>query len=82
MAMARNVTVPDSLLVEIERVAHAENKSADEVVTAAILRYLEERNWQNFVATNERRARSRGISEDDVERLISEVRGENKQNGR
>ena len=46
MSLAGNVKVPDSLLAEVERAAHAENRSADEVVKAAIERYLEERGWQ------------------------------------
>jgi hypothetical protein len=36
MSLAGNVKVPDSLLAEVERAAHAENRSADEVVKAAI----------------------------------------------
>jgi Arc/MetJ-type ribon-helix-helix transcriptional regulator len=48
-----------------------------EVVKAAIERYLEESGWQKFVENNDRRARAKGIGEDDVERLIAEVRREN-----
>jgi metal-responsive CopG/Arc/MetJ family transcriptional regulator len=77
MTLAGNVKVPDSLLAEVERAAHAENRSADEVVQVAIERYLEERGWQRFVENNDRRARAKGIGEDDVERLIAEVRREN-----
>jgi metal-responsive CopG/Arc/MetJ family transcriptional regulator len=75
--MAGNVKVPDSLLAEVERAAHAENRSADEVVKVALERYLEERGWQRFVENNDRRARAKGIGEDDVERLIADVRREN-----
>jgi len=77
MSMAGNVKVPDSLLAEVERAAHAENRSADDVVKVAIERYLEERGWQRFVENNDRRARAKGIREDDVERLIADVRREN-----
>ena len=77
MSLAGNVKAPDSLLAEVERAAHAENRSADEVVKAAIERYLEERGWQRFVENNDRRARAKGMGEDDVERLIADVRREN-----
>ena len=77
MSLAGNVKVPDSLLAEVERAAHAENRSADDVVKVAIERYLEERGWQRFVENNDRRARAKGIREDDVERLIADVRREN-----
>jgi metal-responsive CopG/Arc/MetJ family transcriptional regulator len=79
VAIAGNVNIPESLLAEVEKAAHAENRSAEDVVKNAIERYLEERGWQKFVENNEGRARATGIGEGDVERLISEARRENEQ---
>ena len=79
--MVGNVNVPEALLAEVEKAAHAENRSAEEVVKNAIERYLDERGWQKFVEKNEGRARAKGIGEGDVERLISEAR-QNEQRGR
>jgi hypothetical protein len=39
--------------------------------------HLDRQTWAQFVERNERWARTKGIGEDDVERLISEVRREN-----
>jgi metal-responsive CopG/Arc/MetJ family transcriptional regulator len=79
--MAGNVTVPEDLLAEVQRTAHAENKTTDEVVKVALERYLEERSWRQFVERNESRARAKGIGDLDVERLIAESRRENRQPG-
>jgi hypothetical protein len=82
MATAGNVNVPESLLAEVEKAAHEENRSAEDVVKNAIERYLEARGWQKFVENNECRARLKGIGEGDVERLIAEARREGEQRGR
>jgi hypothetical protein len=47
------------------------------VVSEAVRSCLAGQSWQPFVESNERRTRAMGIGEDDVERLISEVRREN-----
>ena len=71
--------LPESLLAEIQRVARAEDRNAAEVVADAVSVYVERQHWRQFVATNERRARAKGLSEDDVNRLVSEMRTENRQ---
>ncbi len=43
---------------------------------------IDEQSWIKFVEQNEADARAKGITEDDVDRLISEVRAENRQHGR
>jgi hypothetical protein len=48
----------------------------------AVRKYLDEQKWIRFVERNEARARAKGIKEEDVDRLISEVRGEKRQSGR
>ncbi len=72
----------DELLQRVEETARAQNRRPEEVVAEALNKYLEEQSWAQFVERNEARARKRGIREEDVDRLISEVRRENAQNGR
>ena len=79
---AGNISLPESLLAEIQSAAQAEHRSADEVVADAVRVYLEKQSWVQFVERNARRAKEMGITEDDVDRLITEYRAENRQRGR
>jgi metal-responsive CopG/Arc/MetJ family transcriptional regulator len=79
---AGNISLPEPLLAEIQSAAQAEHRSADEVVADAVRVYLEKQSWVQFVERNERRAKEMGITEDDVDRLITEYRAENRQCGR
>jgi hypothetical protein len=69
--------LPDELLRQAEETACAQNRQPAEVLGYAAREYLNSQTWAQFVERNERRARTEGIGEDDVERLISEVRCEN-----
>jgi predicted transcriptional regulator len=64
----------DELLHHVEEIARAQNRQPAEVVAEAVTKYLEEQSWGEYVERNELRARAKGIGEDDVDRLISEVR--------
>ena len=77
-----NISLPEPLLAEIQSTAQAEHRTADEVVADAVRVYLEKQSWTQFVERNERRAKGMGITENDVDRLITEYRAENQQNGR
>jgi hypothetical protein len=81
MAMG-NILLPEPLLAEIQSAAAAQHRTADEVAEDAVRKYLDAQNWAKFVERNERRAREMGIAEDDVDRLITEYRAENQQQGR
>jgi metal-responsive CopG/Arc/MetJ family transcriptional regulator len=72
----------DELLQQVEEAARAQNREPTELVSEAVRKYLEEQSWVQFVERNESRARKLGIGEEDVDRLISEVRRENEQHGR
>jgi len=83
MGMATgNISLPEPLLAEIRSTAQVEHRTADEVVADAVRAYLEKRSWVQFVERNERRAKETGITENDVDRLITEYRAENQPNGR
>jgi metal-responsive CopG/Arc/MetJ family transcriptional regulator len=79
---ANNISLPEPLLAEIESAAQAEHRTADEVAADAIRQYLEKQSWVKFVERNERRAKDMGITEDDVNRLVTDYRTENQQHGR
>jgi len=79
---ANNISLPEPLLAEIESAAQAEHRTADEVAADAIRQYLEKQSWVKFVERNERRAKDMGITEDDVNRMVTDYRTENPQHGR
>jgi hypothetical protein len=66
----------------VEETARAQNREPAEIVSDAVRKYLDEQNWVRFVENNECRARANGISEEDVDRLIAEVRRENAERAR
>jgi metal-responsive CopG/Arc/MetJ family transcriptional regulator len=68
--------MPSSLLAEIQAAANEEHRSRDEVVREAIERYLRNRRWQRLLAYGEQQARSLGLTDADVPRLIEEHRQE------
>jgi len=71
----------DELLHKVEEAARAQNREPEEVVAEAVTKYLADQSWVQYVERNEVRARKMGIGEEDVDRLIGEVRREH-QNGR
>ena len=68
----------DELQRQIEEVARTQNRKPAEVLEEAVRKYLDDQKWQSLVARGEKRARALGITEDDVPRLIQEVRRENR----
>ncbi len=76
MGTANNISLSEPLLAAIESAAQAEHRSVDEVLTDAVNRYVEERSWTKLLNYGGERAKSLGIKESDVDRLIGESRTE------
>ena len=76
MDAAINISLPEPLLAEIQSAAQAEHRSVDEVLTDAARRYVEERSWTKLLDYGAERAKTLGIKESDVDRLITESRAE------
>lgn len=74
------VNMPSSLFAEIKAAADEEHRSSDDLVCEAVERYLKERRWQRLLAYGEQQARSPGLTDADVPRLIEEYRRERRQN--
>jgi len=51
-------------------------KPIKELLREAVERYLRDRSWQRLLAYGQERARSLGLSDTDVPRLIEEYRQE------
>ena len=76
MGAANNISLPEPLLAEIQSAAQAEHRSVDEVLTDAVKRYVEERSWAKLLSYGAERAKSLGVQESDVDRLVAESRAE------
>ena len=74
-----NLSLPDGLQAEIEKVARAQARTVNEVLAEAVDRYIREKQWQNLKSYGRQKARERGIKAGDVLRLIAESRRENAQ---
>lgn len=70
-----NVSMPEEFFKQAEKLAKEENRTRSELYREAIRQYIETRRWQKLQRESAERARRLGItSEEDVERIISEVR--------
>jgi metal-responsive CopG/Arc/MetJ family transcriptional regulator len=76
MGAANNISLPEPLLAEIQIAAQAEHRTVDEVLTDAVKRYVEERSWTKLLDYGAERAKTLGIKESDIDRLIAESRAE------
>ena len=72
----------DELVQQVEDLARAQNRKPAEVLQDAVTQYAEKQSWVDFVTRNEKRAAALGLTEDDVPRLVQEVRRENHDLGR
>ena len=70
------IALPPALVAEIQAAADEEQRPVEEMLREAIERYLRNRRWQRIFAYGEERARTLGLSEEDIPRLIAESRRE------
>jgi len=76
MAGGNIISIPEELLTGIQSAADAEHRRVNEVLAAAVQRYLEDRSWTRLPDYGAERAKALGIEEPDVARLIAESRTE------
>ena len=76
MSVANNISLPEPLLAEIRSTAQAEHRSVDEVLTDAVRLYVEERSWTKLLDYGAEQAKTLGVKESDIDRLIAESRAE------
>ena len=79
IGQTENLSLPDGLQTEIEKVARAQERTVNEVLAEAVDCYIREKQWQGLKSYGRQKARERGIKEGDVLRLIAESRRENAQ---
>jgi predicted transcriptional regulator len=74
MAKGKNVELDPEVLEQADRLARAENKTVDELANEAVKRYA----LDKLVRYGKSRAQALGYKPEDVGRLITESRQENR----
>ncbi|MCC6368825.1 MAG: hypothetical protein IT165_35330 [Bryobacterales bacterium] len=74
MAALHDISLPEDLFAAMKHAAEAEQRSVDDVLADAVRRYLDEHSWQELFAYGAERAKSLGLQDADVDRLIAESR--------
>jgi len=70
-----NISMPEEFFKQAEKLAKEENRTRSELYREAIRQYIETKKWQKLQRESAERARRLGIrSEEDVERIIKDVR--------
>ena len=69
-----SLSLSPGLLREAERVAKQEGRTRSDLFREALRRYIEERRWAELRRYGARRARTLGLTEPDVGRLIEAYR--------
>jgi metal-responsive CopG/Arc/MetJ family transcriptional regulator len=64
------------LLEEAEKLAKEEKRTRSEFFREAIRRYIEEKKWERLYRYGRLKAQEKGLTEEDVERLVDEYRRE------
>jgi len=65
------------LFLQVAETAREQSREPAEIVEEAVGRYLASQRLMRFSERAERKARAKGIAEEDVPRLVDEVRREN-----
>jgi hypothetical protein len=66
----------DSQLAELEKLARAQERSVDEVLSEAVDRYIRDKPWEAVKRYGVAKSRERGLTEANVPRLVAESRAE------
>jgi predicted transcriptional regulator len=76
MATPNQPQLSDSQLAELEKLARAQERSLDEVLSEAVDRYIRDKQWEAVKRYGLAKSGERGLTEGDVARLIAESRAE------
>ena len=70
----KNLSLPERLQIEIEKVAKAQGRPVNDIVAEAVDCYVKDKQWASLKRYGREKAREAGLGEGDVERLVSESR--------
>lgn len=77
--MSVSVTLPPTMLREVQELAGREGKTVSELLQEAVRRYLIQNQVRELQRYGQRQAERLGLNESDVERLIHQYRLEKRE---
>ena len=69
-------SLPPEMAEKVNEVAAQQGSSRSEFLRTAVVRYIEEHEWQQLLQYGEQKAREEGIGPEDVAHLVEEYRSE------
>ncbi len=69
-------SLPPEMANRVDEVVRQQGKSRSELLRDALVRYIEDCEWQQLLRYGERRARALGIGPEDVSSLVDEYPAE------
>ena len=69
-------SLPPDMAERVDQAMKQQGRSRSEFLREAVLRYIEECEWRQILRYGEERAREKGLSPEDVARLVEEYRTE------
>jgi predicted transcriptional regulator len=70
------LTITDERLRAVDEFARIESRTRDDVVDEAIDKYLKRKSWDRLCTTIGEKMAARGITEEDINEAVREVRAE------
>jgi len=64
------LSIPPTMADQIDRLMKQEGRTRSELFREALRRYVEDQEWKKIYRYGARKARQRGITEDQIEDLI------------
>ncbi|MDP2997768.1 MAG: ribbon-helix-helix protein, CopG family [Bryobacterales bacterium] len=74
--MSTSITLPPTMLREVEQLARREGKTVSDLLQEAVRRYLTQAQLRELQVYGREQSERLGLAEEDVERLIHEYRRE------
>ena len=71
-----SITLPPEMLKRAKKLAGKENRTMSELIREAFREYEQKRRWDEINAFGRAKAAELGITNEDVPRLVKEVRAE------
>jgi len=69
-----SLSLPPEMAEKIKELMKKEGRTRSELIREALRRYVEEQEWKEIYRYGERKAKEKGIREEDVDRIIHEYR--------
>lgn len=76
MSRLLSVSIPDELMIRLERHAHQRGVTKSELAREALRREVDRERWADVFRGGERLADRAAIGPEDVEAIVDEVRAE------